>query len=151
MIIDDDEENFDGLFGAGIKARRPQAEETDEEFELDQLGEGDDLFLSELGNILKTNEENSDAEDNMDDLDDLQKILNSCEKDMHKLSRSRASLNFKEELEVESEVFARQISEVITSNKKEVLEYAPGHGLLSPIKNNFTIDYENEQSLKLAQ
>lgn len=137
MIMDDDEENFDQL-SAKQKTRsnksKPDVEEVDEEFKLDQLGEGDDLFLSELGNILLTNEEVSDAEENKDDLDDLQKILSSCEKDMHKLSRSRASINVKDELGVDNEVFTRQISEVITSNKKEILEYMPGQGLISPAK-----------------
>lgn len=91
MINDDEEEDYNKLFNyisekssENDSLKMKPMVKDDEEFKL----ENDELFLSELGNILLTNDENSiDGYNHMDEsLDDIQKIMASCEKEQNKIT-----------------------------------------------------------------
>ena len=91
MINDDEEEDYNKLFNnfQSEKSSENAQPKFEEEFKLDN----DDLFLSELGNIILNDDGNS--VENYDDLqddsfDDIQKIMASCEKEQKRMTLGRS-------------------------------------------------------------
>ena len=66
-----------------------------DEFKLDNLNDKDDLFLSELGNILASQDDNlSDEAKQLED-DDISQILDSCKK-LREKAKSQVDANFED-------------------------------------------------------
>lgn len=90
MINDDDEEDYNKLFNnlsenSSDMNVKPKVEE--EEFKLDN----NELFLSELGNILLSNEDDVSI-GNDQSLDDIDKIMASCKKQQNRITHNGPKL-----------------------------------------------------------
>ena len=100
MINDDEEEDYNKLFNnLSEKSSENNSINGQPKFEEEFKLDNDDLFLSELGNILLTNDEGKSAENydiRDDSFDDIQKIMASCEKEQNRmtLGRSRVITTF---------------------------------------------------------